>query len=171
MSHLKNLQSINQLSYLPPVMVGLVDEEEDLVLLDVDPLAVLGDVLKVEGHVDKDLVRVQRPVAVGVQVPVVVMPTPVIVVEFTESSRARDVDPRESKRPDNTLLRLCAPLSASRATNISRSTTALCVSMACLACWNSSRRRLPISSACCALLAMASSAHVALWCAMDSARV
>ena len=84
MSHLNNLQSINQLSYLPPVMVGLVDEEEDLVLLHEDPLAVLGDVLKVEGHVDKDLVRVQRSVAVlavGVQVPVEVMPTPVMVVE------------------------------------------------------------------------------------------
>ena len=84
MSHLNNLQSINQLSYLPPVMVGLVDEEEDLVLLHEDPLAVLGDVLKVEGHVDKDLMRVQRSVAVlavGVQVPVEVMPTPVMVVE------------------------------------------------------------------------------------------
>ena len=84
MSHLNNLQSINQLSYLPPVMVGLVDEEEDLVLFHEDPLAVLGDVLKVEGHVDKDLMRVQRSVAVlavGVQVPVVVMPTPVMVVE------------------------------------------------------------------------------------------
>ena len=84
MSHLNNLQSIIQLSYLPPVMVGLVDEEEDLVLLHEDPLAVLGDVLKVEGHVDKDLVRVQRSVAVlavGVQVPVEVMPTPVMVVE------------------------------------------------------------------------------------------
>ena len=84
MSHLNNLQSINQLSYLPPVMVGLVDEEEDLVLLHEDPLAVLGDVLKVEGHVDKDLMRVQRSVAVlavGVQVPVEVMPSPVMVVE------------------------------------------------------------------------------------------
>ena len=65
-------------------MVGLVDEEEDLVLLHEDPLAVLGDVLKVEGHVDKDLMRVQRSVAVlavGVQVPVEVMPSPVMVVE------------------------------------------------------------------------------------------
>ena len=65
-------------------MVGLVDEEEDLVLLHEDPLAVLGDVLKVEGHVDEHLVRVQRPVAVtlmGVQVTMVVMAPPVMVVQ------------------------------------------------------------------------------------------
>ena len=79
-----NGSRIIQLSYLPPVMVGLVDEEEDLVLLHEDPLAVLGDVLKVEGHVDEDLVRVQGPVAVlslSVEVTVVVMPNPVMVVE------------------------------------------------------------------------------------------
>ena len=77
-------------SYLPPVVVGLVDEEEDLVLLHEDPLAVLGDVLEVEGHVDEDLLRVQRPVlrvmvamvvGMGVEVAVEVVPAPVMVVE------------------------------------------------------------------------------------------
>ena len=62
-------------------MIRLVDEEEDLVLLHEDPLAVLGDVLEVKGHVHEDLVRVQRPVALGVKVTVEVMPTPVMVVE------------------------------------------------------------------------------------------
>ena len=70
-------------------MVGLVDEEEDLVLLHEDPLAVLGDVLEVEGHVDEDLLRVQGPVrvmvamvvGVGVEVAVEVVPAPVVVVE------------------------------------------------------------------------------------------
>ena len=72
-------------------MVGLVDEEEDLVLLHEDALAVLGDVLEVEGHVDEDLLRVQRPVlrvmmvavvmGVGVEVAVEVVPASVMVVE------------------------------------------------------------------------------------------
>ena len=41
---------------LPPIMVGLVDEEQDLALLHEDPVAVLRDVLEVVDDADKRLV-------------------------------------------------------------------------------------------------------------------
>ncbi len=69
------------MSYLPPVVVGLVDEQEDLVLSHEDLLAVLRDVLEVEGHVDVDLAAAGRRVGAGM---VVVEQVMVMVVSAGE---------------------------------------------------------------------------------------
>ena len=41
--------------YLPPIMIGLVDEEQNFVFLHENALALLGDVLEVEADADKGL--------------------------------------------------------------------------------------------------------------------
>ena len=52
-------------SYLPPVVVCLIDEQQDFILLHVDPFPIFRDVLKVEGHLNEDLMIASHPVAAG----------------------------------------------------------------------------------------------------------